>query len=68
MDADSLACACGILDLVDPEPKKGNLKLLLKCILRQFIQEDVKGSDDGGSSLVHETTRSPLVNPLKRKI
>ena len=30
MDADSLACACGILGLVDPEQKKGKLKLLLK--------------------------------------
>ena len=42
MDANSLACACGVLDLVDPEPKKSNLKLLLKCILRQFNQEGVK--------------------------
>ena len=32
MDADSLACACGILDLVVPEQKKGNLILLLKYI------------------------------------
>ena len=50
MDANSLACACGVLDLVDPEPKKSNVKLLLKCILRQFNQEGVKGNDDGGSS------------------
>ena len=50
MDADSFACACGILDSVVPEQKKGNLKLLLKYILRQFNFEDVKGSDVGGSS------------------
>ena len=30
MDADSLACACGLLGLVDSEQKKGKLKLLLK--------------------------------------
>ena len=36
MDADSLACACGTLGLVVPEQKKGNFKLLLKCISRQF--------------------------------
>ena len=34
MDADSLACACGILDLVVPEQKKGNLILLLKYIFK----------------------------------
>ena len=34
MDAGSLACACGIQGLVDPEQKKGNFKLLLKYILR----------------------------------
>ena len=32
MDADRLTCACGILGLVVPEQKKGNLKLLLKNI------------------------------------
>ena len=46
----SLACAFGILVLVVPEQKKGNLKLLLKYILRQFNPEDAEGSDDGGSS------------------
>ena len=30
--------------------KKGNLKLLLKYILRQFNSKDTEGSDDGGSS------------------
>ena len=35
-DADS------ILGLVDPKQKKGNLRLLLKYILRQFNSEDVK--------------------------
>ena len=49
MDAESLACVCRILGLV-PEQKKGNLKLLLKFILRKFNSEDAKGSDDGGSS------------------
>ena len=34
MDADSLACVCGILGLV--VQKKGNLKLLLKNIFRHF--------------------------------
>ena len=46
----SLACAFGILGLVVPEQKKGNLKLLLKYILRQFNSEDAEGSDSGGSS------------------
>ena len=46
----SLACAFGILGLVVPEQKKGNLKLLLKYIFRQFNSEDAKGSDGGGSS------------------
>ena len=50
MDVDSLACACGILGLAVPERKKGNLKLLLKCILRQFNSEDVEGSGDVGFS------------------
>ena len=50
MDADSLAWACGILGLVDPEQKEGSLKLLLKYILRQSNFEDAKGIDDGGSS------------------
>ena len=58
-DADILSCACGILGLVVPEQKKGNLKLLLKYILRQFGSKDVEGSDDGGSS---------WVNSLRRKI
>ena len=44
IDADS------ILVLVDPEKKKGNVKLVLKYILRQFNSEDAKGSDDGCSS------------------
>ena len=49
MDVDSLACACVILDLVVPEQQKGNIKLLLKYILRQFNFEDAGGSDDRGS-------------------
>ena len=44
MEADS------ILGLVDPEQKKGNLKLILKYILRKFNSEDTKGCDDEGSS------------------
>ena len=47
MDADRLACALEILGLVDPEQKKGNLKLFFKYILRQFNSEDAKGSNDG---------------------
>ena len=50
MDADSFACACGILGLVYAEQKKGNLKFLLKYMLRQFNSEDAKGSDYGDSS------------------
>ena len=50
MDAASLACACEILALVVPEQEKGNLRLLLKYILRQFASEDVEGSVDGGFS------------------
>ena len=49
MDADSLACARGILGLDVPEQKKDNLKLLLIYILRQFNSEDIEGSDGGGS-------------------
>ena len=44
IDADS------ILGLVGPETKKGNLKLLLKYILRQFNSENAKGCHNGGSS------------------
>ena len=50
IDLDSLACVCGILGLVAPEQKKGNLKLLLKFIIRQFCSEDAEGIDDGGCS------------------
>ena len=50
MDTDSLAWACGILVLVDPEQKEGNFKLLLKYILRQSNFEDAKDIDDGSSS------------------
>ena len=50
MDTDSLAFPCGILSLVVPEQKKGNLILLSKNILRQFNSEDLEGSDDGSSS------------------
>ena len=50
MDIDSLACVCEILGLVAPEQKKGNLKLLLKFIIRQFNSEDAEGINDGGSS------------------
>ena len=49
MDTDSLACACGTLGLDVPEQKKGNLKRLLKYILRQVNSEDIEGNDDGGS-------------------
>ena len=42
MNADSLACACGILGLDVPEQKRGNHKLLLKYILRQPNSEDVR--------------------------
>ena len=48
IDSDSLTCACGMLGLVVPEQKKGNLKLLLKYILRQFNSEDEESSDYGG--------------------
>ena len=34
MDADSLACDFGIMDFIDPEQTKGNLKPLLKYVLR----------------------------------
>ena len=50
MDIDSLAGVCEILGLVAPEQKKGNLKLLLKFIIRQFNSEDAEGINDGGSS------------------
>ena len=46
----SLAFAFGILGLGVPEQRKGNLKLLLKYILRQFNSKDVEVIDDGGSS------------------
>ena len=48
MDADSFACACGILGLDVLEQNKGNLKLLLKYILRQLNPDDIESSDDGG--------------------
>ena len=49
MNTHSLACTCGTLGLYVPEQKKGNLKRLLKYILRQVNSEDIEGSDDGGS-------------------
>ena len=49
MNARSLACVCGILGLV-PEQKEGNLKFLLKFILRKLNSEDAKGSEDERSS------------------
>ena len=48
MDADSLACACGILGWVLPVLKKDNLKLLSKDISRHFNSEHVESSDVGG--------------------
>ena len=53
-DVDSLTCACGIPGLVIPEQKRGNLKLLLKYIFRQFDYEDAEGCDDGVSSWYKE--------------
>ena len=44
MDADSLACACGILGWVVPVLKKDNLKLLSKDISRHFHSEHVESS------------------------
>ena len=38
-----------ILGLDFPEQKEGNLKIILKYILRQVKHEDIEGSDDGGS-------------------
>ena len=49
-DADSLTCACGTLDLGVPEKKEGNIKPLLKYILRRFNYEYAKGDGDGSSS------------------
>ena len=34
MDAEGLVCACGVLDLIVSDQKKGNLKFLLKYIFR----------------------------------
>ena len=48
MDADSLACACGILGWVVPVLKKDNLKLLSKDILRHFNSEHLESSGVGG--------------------
>ena len=61
MDAESLACVCGILGLVTD-----NLKLLLNFILRKFNSEDAKGSDDGGSSWY--TKLHNYKKELKRKM
>ena len=60
MDAESLACVCF------QNKKKGNLKLLLKFILRKFNPEDAKGSDDGGSSWY--TKLHNYKKELKRKM
>ena len=50
MDAGSLACNYGILGLDVPEQMRRNRQLL------QLNSENVEGSDDGGSSLICETT------------
>ena len=54
MDADSLACACGILGLYVAEQKKGTSNFFyffyFSYILRPFNSEDAEGSDDEGSS------------------
>ena len=50
IDTDSLACACRILGWNLPEKEKGNVKLLLKYILRQLNSEDVEVSNYGSYS------------------
>ena len=60
--ADSLACVCGVVGLDVPEQNKGDLKLLLKYILRQFNPEDIEGSDDGGSDQYLKLHNYPRVS------
>ena len=50
IDTDSLACACRILGWNLPEKEKGNVRLLLKYILRQLNSEDVEVSNYGSYS------------------
>ena len=68
MDADSSACACGILVLFVPKQRKGNLKLLSKYILRHSNSEDVEGSNDEVSSWYKELHYHLGVSFSKKKL
>lgn len=48
LDAESLQCAYGILELDVPESKKGNQYLLFKNLVRHLNSEEVEAREDGG--------------------
>ena len=47
LDAESLQCAYGIIELEVPENKKGNQQLLFKNLVRHLISEEVEAREDG---------------------
>ena len=48
LDAESLQCAYGILELDVPESKRGNKYLLFKNLVRHLNSEAVEAREDGG--------------------
>ena len=48
LDAESLQCAHGIIELDFPESKKGNQHLLLRNLVRHLNSEEVEAREDGG--------------------
>ena len=48
LDAESLQCALGIVELDVPESKKGNQHLLLRNLVRHLNSEQVEAREDDG--------------------
>ena len=48
LDAESLQCAYGIIELDVPESKRGNKYLLFKYLVRHLNSEEVEAREDGG--------------------
>ena len=57
LDAESLQCPYGIIELDIPESKKGNQHLLLKNPRRHFISQKVEGREDGGLRFIQKVYR-----------
>ena len=48
LDAESLQCAYGIIELDVPESKRGNKYRLFKYLVRHLNSEEVEAREDGG--------------------